>query len=187
MLDVAHEHDVKDLPASDEETLSHWVKHAFMTMRREMEASLRKSGMTVTQWRALGVLLNAPGATHSDLMQHLEIEAPSVTSLVNGMERKGWVKRTRSTADARVKRLSLTAQGRRLIEDAQRSHGAHRAAHGSAAHRERAGNAEAAPSHNGGGDAQVPLNALDGPSRRRGKPFQSLPRASIFIDFYFEV
>ncbi len=118
MLDVAHEHDIKNLPASDEETLGYWVKLAFMTMRREIEASFRKSGMTVTQWRALGVLLNEPGATHSDLMRHLEIEAPSVTSLVDGMERKGWVKRTRSTEDARVKRLTLTAQGRRLIEDA---------------------------------------------------------------------
>jgi DNA-binding MarR family transcriptional regulator len=98
------------------DSLNHWVKHAFMAMRREMEASLRTKGMTITQWRALGVILHTPGATHSDLMQRLEIEAPSVTSLVNGMERRGWVKRTRSTADARVKRLSLTAQGRRLIE-----------------------------------------------------------------------
>jgi DNA-binding MarR family transcriptional regulator len=89
-----------------------------MTMRREIEAAFRTSGMTVTQWRALGVLLNEPDATHSDLMRHLEIEAPSVTSLVDGMERKGWVKRTRSTEDARVKRLSLTPRGRRLIEDA---------------------------------------------------------------------
>jgi DNA-binding MarR family transcriptional regulator len=88
-------------------------------MRREMEASLRRSGLTVTQWRALGVLLHDPGATHSDLMRQLEIEAPSVTSLVNGMERKGWVKRTRSSSDARVKRLSLTPHGRGMIEDVQ--------------------------------------------------------------------
>ncbi len=114
-------------PAKTEEwngdSLNHWVKHAFMAMRREMEASLRSKGMTITQWRALGVLLHAPGVTHSDLMQRLEIEAPSVTSLVNGMERKGWVKRTRSTADARVKRLSLTAQGRKLIRLAGEAHG----------------------------------------------------------------
>jgi DNA-binding MarR family transcriptional regulator len=109
---------VRILQSSDEDSLSHWVKLGFMTMRRELEASLRKSGMTVTQWRALGVLLHEPGATHSDLVKHLEIEAPSVTSLVDGMERKGWVKRTRSTSDARVKRLSLTPRGRRLIEDA---------------------------------------------------------------------
>jgi DNA-binding MarR family transcriptional regulator len=88
-----------------------------------MEASLRSSGMTLTQWRALGLLLHEPGATHSDLVRRLEIEAPSVTSLVNGMERRGWVKRTRSTADARVKRLALTARGRRLIEEAAEAMG----------------------------------------------------------------
>jgi DNA-binding MarR family transcriptional regulator len=110
--------ETKALPESNDDTLHSWVKLAFVTMRRDMEASVRKSGMTITQWRALGMILHKPGATHSDLMRQLEIEAPSVTSLVNGMERNGWVKRTRSTADARVKRLSLTSRGRRMIEAA---------------------------------------------------------------------
>jgi len=110
--------ETKALPETNEDTLHHWVKLASATMRRELEAALRRSGMTITQWRALGVILHKPGATHSDLMRQMEIEAPSVTSLVNGMERNGWVKRTRSTADARVKRLSLTASGRRMIEAA---------------------------------------------------------------------
>ena len=109
---------MKTLPEWDGETLGHCVKLAFSAMRREMEASLRKSGLTITQWRALGVILHQPGATHSDLMRQLEIEAPSVTSLVNGMERRGWVKRTRSVADARVKRLSLTSRGRKMIAEA---------------------------------------------------------------------
>ncbi|MGA2477783.1 MAG: hypothetical protein ABSG63_03410 [Spirochaetia bacterium] len=34
-----------------------------------------------------------------------------------------WVKRTRSATDARVKRLFLTARGRRLIEEARRATG----------------------------------------------------------------
>jgi DNA-binding MarR family transcriptional regulator len=118
MKEAVHEPEQKVLPGTEEDTLHYWVKLAFMTMRRELEASLRARAMTVTQWRALGVILRQPGATHSDLMRHLEIEAPSVTSLVDGMERNGWVKRTRSTADARVKRLSLTARGRRMIEEA---------------------------------------------------------------------
>jgi DNA-binding MarR family transcriptional regulator len=104
---------------SVDDTLTHWVKLAFVTMRREMEASLRKSGMTVTQWRALGVLFHKAVVTHSELVRQLEIEAPSVTSLVNGMERKGWVTRERSTSDARVKKLHLTPLGRRMIEGAQ--------------------------------------------------------------------
>jgi MarR family transcriptional regulator, transcriptional regulator for hemolysin len=86
----------------DPETLTHWIKLAFMTMRREIDAALGGSGMTLTQWRALGILRQAPGATHSHLVEQLEIEAPSVTSLVDGMEKKGWVKRERSAADARV-------------------------------------------------------------------------------------
>jgi DNA-binding MarR family transcriptional regulator len=101
---------------SDDDTLSHWVKLAFVTMRREMEASLRKSGMTVTQWRALGVLHHKSLVTHSELVKQLEIEAPSVTSLVNGMARKGWVTQKRSSADARVKQLSLTPRGKSMIE-----------------------------------------------------------------------
>jgi DNA-binding MarR family transcriptional regulator len=119
MRDTVHEHEMKVLQESEGETLSHWVKLAFITMRREMDTSLRRTGMTITQWRALGVLLRSTGVTNSDLVRLLEIEAPSVTSLVNGMERKGWVKRTRSTSDARVKQLSLTPRGRRLIEDAR--------------------------------------------------------------------
>ena len=102
-----------------DDTLTHWVKLAFVTMRREMEASLRSTGMTVTQWRALGVIFHRAIVTHSELVRQLEIEAPSVTSLVNGMERKGWVTRERSSTDARVKQLRLTARGRKMIEGAQ--------------------------------------------------------------------
>ncbi len=97
-------------------TVGHWVKLAYFAMHREMDASVRKAGITTTQWQALGVLYHLPGLTQSELVAHLDIEAPSVTSLVNGMERKGWVRRERSASDARVKRLFLTARGSRLIK-----------------------------------------------------------------------
>jgi MarR family transcriptional regulator, transcriptional regulator for hemolysin len=103
----------------EDDSLSHWVKLAFITMRRELDTSLRDAGLTVPQWRALGVLFHKPGATHSDLVRHLEIEAPSVTSLVNGMQRKGWVRQERSEADARAKRLYLTPAGRRVLGEAR--------------------------------------------------------------------
>jgi len=106
-------------PVPDDDSLSHWVKLAFVTMRREMDASLRQAGLTVPQWRALGVLHQRPGATHSELVRHLEIEAPSVTSLVNGMQRRGWVRQERSPDDARAKRLYLTTVGRRVLEGAR--------------------------------------------------------------------
>ena len=102
-----------------DDSLSHWVKLAYFTMRREMEDSLRAQGLTLTQWRALGALLHTPGTTHSDLVRLLEIEPPSVTSLVNGMLKHGWVRQERSATDARVKRLFLTTRGRHTIQSAR--------------------------------------------------------------------
>ncbi len=108
------------IPATfDDDSLSYWVKLAFTTMRRGLDASLRDAGLTVPQWRALGFLLHRPGATHSELVRQLEIEAPSVTSLVNGMQRKGWVRQERSQTDARAKRLYLTAAGKRATLEAR--------------------------------------------------------------------
>ncbi len=97
-------------------SVGYLVKLAYLAMRRELEASIRDAGITTTQWQALGVLYHMPGLTHSQLMEHLAVEPPSVTSLVNGMERKGWIRHERSPADARAKRLFLTAAGRRLTE-----------------------------------------------------------------------
>ncbi len=97
-------------------TIGHLVKLAYIALRRELDANVRKAGITTTQWQALGVLYHMPGLTHTELVEHMAIEPPSVTSLVNGMEGKGWIKRERSEADARVKRLYLTPRGRRLIE-----------------------------------------------------------------------
>ncbi len=97
-------------------SVGHLVKLAYTAMRRELDAHVRKAGLTTTQWQALGVLYHMPGIPHTELVAHMAIEPPSVTSLVNGMERKGWIKRERSEADARVKRLYLTPKGHRLIE-----------------------------------------------------------------------
>ena len=97
-------------------TVGHWVKLAYTALRRELDASVRKAGVSVTQWQALSVLYHMSGLTHSELLEHLAVEAPSVTSLVKGMEAKGWVRRERSTTDARAKRLYLTDSGKKLIE-----------------------------------------------------------------------
>jgi MarR family transcriptional regulator, transcriptional regulator for hemolysin len=105
-------------PAGVDDSVRHSIKVAFATMRRELEVALRVLGMTVPQWRALDYVQKKPGLAHSDLVLCLEIEAPSVTSLVDGMERKGWMRRERCDDDGRVKRLYVTPRGRRMLEAA---------------------------------------------------------------------
>jgi DNA-binding MarR family transcriptional regulator len=106
----AHPVDLKEV------TVGKMIKIAYAAVHREHEVFVRKVGLTVPQWQALMVLHHRPGITTSDLVGQLGVEAPSVTSLVNGMERKGWVTRTKSAEDARVRLLSLTPGGRKLIE-----------------------------------------------------------------------
>jgi len=92
------------------------VKIAHVSLRREMESLLRPLGMTHTQWSALGVLYYYPGLTNSELETILLIERPSVTSLINGMEGKGWVMRKDNPKDARSKLIYLTDSGKALAE-----------------------------------------------------------------------
>lgn len=92
------------------------VKIVYTALRRELERLAREAGLTASQWSALGVLYHFPGCTNSDLEAILLIERPSVTSLIQGMEKKGWVLRAADAQDGRAKRIYLTESGKALAE-----------------------------------------------------------------------
>lgn len=92
------------------------VKIVYTALRRELERLARQAGLTAAQWSALGVLYHFPGATNADLEAILLIERPSVTSLIQGMEQKGWVVRVDDPEDGRSKRIYLTESGKTLAE-----------------------------------------------------------------------
>jgi DNA-binding MarR family transcriptional regulator len=106
---VAEATDLKEIP------VGRMIKMAYSAVHKEHELFVRKAGITVPQWQALMALSRRPGITSSDLALQLGVEAPSVTSLINGMERKGWVTRRKSAEDARVRKLALTPSGTHLI------------------------------------------------------------------------
>lgn len=95
------------------------IKVGFITLRREMQDLLKSSGLTQTQWSALGVIRHYPGITSSELEHILMIERPSVTSLMNGLSKKGFVIRKGDTADGRYKRIFLTETGLLMAEQTQ--------------------------------------------------------------------
>lgn len=115
---MEHNHDqaVHDQWEWNRGPLGRLVKIAYISLRREVEAMLRPLGLTHTQWSTLGILYHFPGLTNADLETILHIERPSVTSLINGMERKGWVTRKANPKDARSKLIYLTENGKALAE-----------------------------------------------------------------------
>jgi Transcriptional regulators len=103
----------------DQGPIGRLVKTSYITLRREIEQMLRPTGLTHTQWSALGVILHYPGITPSQLEQILMIERPSVTSLMNGLESRGLIVRRSSPEDGRSKQIFLTDAGKKLAEETQ--------------------------------------------------------------------
>jgi MarR family 2-MHQ and catechol resistance regulon transcriptional repressor len=97
-------------------------------MRGAMEPFFAAHGISGPQWGALRVLSRAGAAGEkglrlSELAGRLLIRPPSVTAIVDRLERRGLVKRTSSRTDMRVREARLTGEGRRLVGQISAGHG----------------------------------------------------------------
>ncbi len=73
--------------------------------------------LSPSQFNILNLLRAAPGGcSQVDLSRKLIMHRSNVTGLIDRLERRGLVKRTRSPDDRRVYEVILTTAGRRLVE-----------------------------------------------------------------------
>ncbi len=86
--------------------------------------------MTAEQWGAIIVLLNGEPMTQRQLGEQLYLEKSSVSRLTDGLERRGWIVRTRDPKDNRQKFVTPTPKAldtaercatiaRAILEEAQ--------------------------------------------------------------------
>ena len=92
------------------------IKVGYLALRKEMQDLLKPTGLTHSQWSALAILRHYPGIASSELEHILMIERPSVTSLMNGLAKRGLVTRRDDPEDGRYKRLYLTEAGKQLAD-----------------------------------------------------------------------
>ena len=90
-------------------------------LERVMQNYFARFGISGSQWGLLRTLHRAeqdgqPGLRLTDLSDRLLIRPPSVTGVVDRLERAGLVVRGDSVADHRAKLVRLTPEGRQLIE-----------------------------------------------------------------------
>ncbi len=75
------------------------------------------SELTLLGWRVLVVVGEASdGIRLSELAERLRISRPSATKLIQRLQRRGYIEASRDRADARGRRLQLTAPGSDLRE-----------------------------------------------------------------------
>src|SRR5437660_2897529 len=97
-------------------------------VERVMQPYFAQFGISGSQWGVLRTLHRAeaddlPGLRLTDLSDRLLIRPPSVTGVVDRLERAGLVVRDGSPTDLRAKQVALTPRGRQLVERVLTMHG----------------------------------------------------------------
>ncbi len=83
--------------------------------RREFDRRVRPLGLTRAQWLFLFQLGRQPGASQSELAEHLGMEKISVSRQAGRLERAGWIERRDHQDDARAYHLFLTPRATRVF------------------------------------------------------------------------
>ena len=86
-----------------------------LAMRRHIESRMGEHGLTAAQWGPLWLLKIGSARSAQELTCLLGVDAGAVTRLLDRLEVKGLVARTRSQTDRRVVQLSLTDAGEAAV------------------------------------------------------------------------
>lgn len=88
-------------------------------LREGLERLLEPHGLTLTQYNVLRVLRGAEagGLCRNEIRDRLVTRMPDVSRLLDRMEAAGLIHRVRSTEDRRQVNTTLTAKGRKLVNE----------------------------------------------------------------------
>lgn len=88
-------------------------------LSRGAEALLRPAGLSGTQYNVLRILNGAGdrGLACRELGDRLISRDPDITRLLDRMESRGWIARTREQQDRRVVKTRITDQGQRILAE----------------------------------------------------------------------
>lgn len=103
------------IPPLLEGSLGFNVYRCALLFRRELVRALARYRMTPEQWQVLAVLDEA-GSTvsQSEIVRLVMKDKPTVTRILQRMERDGWISRRTAVEDARVTRIEMTPAGAKL-------------------------------------------------------------------------
>lgn len=90
------------------------LNQASLAVRSHLEAALRDLQMTGIQYTILGTIKDHEGISSAELSRRFFVTAQTTNEIVNGLEQRGLIVRKEDSANKRILRMKLTAQGRKL-------------------------------------------------------------------------
>jgi DNA-binding MarR family transcriptional regulator len=95
--------------------IGYLVARAHNLMRPQIESLFEHQDLTFSQWRVLMCLRDGIAVTCADISRELSHDSGSLTRLVDQLDARGLIKRTRDKKDRRVVTLALTPKGRAAV------------------------------------------------------------------------
>jgi DNA-binding MarR family transcriptional regulator len=93
------------------------LNRAARSMKRTLEARLATYGITATQYVILAHLAKKDGLSQTQLGSTLYFDNPTVTGVIDRMERDGLVERRRAPKDRRVINIFLSAKATGILSE----------------------------------------------------------------------
>ena len=102
-----------------------YLRSIVHTMKQMLDGKLLPNNITNQQARLLGYLGDQikrdEEIVQKDLEQTMKLRGSSITSLLQGLERKGFIVRSTGNEDGRTKQVNITEKGRALINEVESS------------------------------------------------------------------
>ena len=99
-----------------DESIGYLIKRVRSMLSTAVEREIAEHDVTYEQWGVLLMILTQRGETAAVLAREMDCDTGSMTRMLDRLEAKDLIVRTRSTDDRRRVQLELTVSGKRLAE-----------------------------------------------------------------------
>ncbi len=107
------------IPDELENSMAFNIYRASLLLRRELIRALAEYDMTPEQWQVLAMLCDKPKPVKQMEIVHLSLrDKPTVSRMIKGMVRKGWLEISQDSMDKRATLVSATDEARILQKEA---------------------------------------------------------------------
>ncbi len=91
------------------------VKRLLQLFRDELDEKLRPWGVTAAQLHVLAKLEHEPGISGARLARACMVTPQTTQVLLRGIEKNGWIRRTKHPENDRILLATLTPSGKRIL------------------------------------------------------------------------
>jgi DNA-binding MarR family transcriptional regulator len=118
--DVFHDPDATPVDPAGEPRISYVVARLERAIRRSIDDRVSVYGLTVLQYTTLSVLGRRGQLSNAQLARRAYMSPQAMSEVIEALESKGLIKRSRHPSHRRVYPAALTAKGRKVLAACER-------------------------------------------------------------------